>query len=152
LKRFVDFDGTLVEDTGWKGFCNIGKPVLEMVRKVRNWLACGDEVTLFTARLSHSKEFDPAADGLTLDAVKVMLEEWCVEHLGQKLRVTNEKPGYAYIYDDWGQQIVRNTGMTLSEHLVDYLTNLRGLAVLDGETYAVSTIDSISQKIGEMLP
>ena len=152
MKRFVDFDGTLVEDTGWKGFRHIGKPFIEMVRKVRNWLACGDEVVLFTARLSPSKEFDPAADGLTLDVVEGMLEEWCVEHLGRKLRVTNKKPGSAYTYDDWGQQIVRNTGMTLSEHLVDYLTNLRVLAVLDGETYAVSTIDSIVRKIGEMLP
>ena len=149
-KRLVDFDGTLVEDTGWKGFRHIGQPIPEMVKKVREWLSQGDEVILFTARLSPCKEFDPSLEGLDFDDVKCMLENWCLEHFGQKLRVTNEKQGDGYVYDDWARHVVRNTGRTLSEFLVDYISDLKRLAALDGETYSVSTLEAIIQKIKEI--
>ena len=149
-KRLVDFDGTLVEDSGWKGFRHVGRPIPEMVKKVRGWLSQGDEIILFTARLSPCKEFDPTLEGLDSFAVKAMLENWCVENLGQKLKVTNEKQGYGYFYDDWGIGIIRNSGLTFSEYLVGYLENLRELSVLDGEAYATSTLGSIIRKIKEL--
>jgi hypothetical protein len=149
-KRIVDFDGTLVEDSGWQGFRHIGLPIPKMIEKVREWLSHGDKVILFTARLSPCAEFDPTLEGMDYFAIKAQLENWCEEHLGRKLEVTNLKQGGGCFYDDFGRHVVRNTGRTSFEHLVKYLEDLKQLAALDSETYTVSAINSIIQKIKEL--
>lgn len=96
----VDLDGTLAKYTGWKGADHIGEPVLAMLERVRQWLADGVEVRIFTARVSDG---DP-------ETVK-LIEDWCERHVGQRLRVTNVKD-YAMIslYDDRAVQVEANTG------------------------------------------
>ena len=37
----VDLDGTLAEADAWQGFDHIGKPVPQMVKRVRIWLELG---------------------------------------------------------------------------------------------------------------
>ena len=48
----VDLDGTLAEYTGWKGIDHVGKPVPAMVKRVKDWIAKGQDVKVFTARVS----------------------------------------------------------------------------------------------------
>jgi len=46
----VDLDGTLAEADAWQGFDHIGKPVPQMVKRVRIWSELGYRVKIVTAR------------------------------------------------------------------------------------------------------
>jgi hypothetical protein len=94
----VDLDGTLAEYHGWKSETHIGKPIPKMVDKVKDWLANGEDVKIFTARATIK------------EAVKA-IEEWCIKHIGQKLEVTNKKD-FAMIdlWDDRAKEVEKNTG------------------------------------------
>ena len=52
----LDFDGTLAEYESWdfQGH-KIGPPIKPMVDNVKRWLKKGYKVSIFTARLSHSR-------------------------------------------------------------------------------------------------
>src|SRR5690349_18780615 len=52
----VDLDGTLAEYHGWKGVEHIGPPIPEMVARVKQWLAEGRDVRIFTARCSEGDQ------------------------------------------------------------------------------------------------
>jgi len=99
----VDLDGTLAKDNGRY----IGAPVPLMVARVRAMLEAGTNVKIFTARVS-----DP--DRRTRARVVESIEAWCLEHIGRKLPVTNEKDfGMIKLYDDRCVQVEHNTGRLL---------------------------------------
>lgn len=105
----VDLDGTLAQYDGWGGIAQIGQPVEEMANRVRRWLKYGHpaygevEVRIFTARVSVP---EPER---TIAAKHI--ENWCQEHLGVVLRVTNEKDfGMLEQWDDRAVQVEVNTG------------------------------------------
>lgn len=52
----LDFDGTLAQYESWdfQGH-KIGEPIKPMVDNVKRWLKKGYKVSIFTARLSHSR-------------------------------------------------------------------------------------------------
>lgn len=100
----VDLDGTLAEHNPEHAFhaLTIGPPVPKMVEHVKQLLANGKRVKVFTARVAD----DP--DGSIADAIQA----WTREHLGQALEVTNEKtPGMKLLLDDRARQVERNTGV-----------------------------------------
>lgn len=94
----VDLDGTLAMYDGWKGIEHIGAPVPAMLARVKQWLADGVQVRIFTAR-AMQKEAIP------------YIQAWCLEHIGQVLKVTNFKD-YAMVelWDDRAVGVVPNTG------------------------------------------
>lgn len=47
----VDLDGTLAHYEGWKGVEHVGAPVPAMLQRVKDWIAKGVEVRIFTARV-----------------------------------------------------------------------------------------------------
>lgn len=95
----VDLDGTLAEYGGWRGPDHIGAPIVPMVNRVKDWLAHGHEIRIFTARIH-----------LTPEAIPV-IEAWCLTHLGTVLPVTNVKDfGMVELWDDRAVQVVTNTG------------------------------------------
>ena len=107
----VDLDGTLAHYEGWAGERNIGAPIAPMVARVRAWLADGRDVRGFTARV--------AGGALNLDGtphdvegVRTAIEEWCHEHVGERLPVTNVKDySMVELWDDRAIQVIPNTGM-----------------------------------------
>lgn len=100
--RGVDLDGTLAEYHGWKGKDVIGKPVPEMVSRVKKWLADGEVVKIMTARVARKRAGSSTHASIT---------QWCKEHLGQALPITNEKdPLMIELWDDRAIQIIPNTG------------------------------------------
>jgi len=113
----VDLDGTLAYYDGWKGELNIGDPIPEMVNRVKFWLSKGKTVKIFTARISEGAinlDGTPHDIGLVVNAI----EDWCEEHIGQKLEVTNVKDfGMVELWDDRAVQVVGNTGLSLQEYL-----------------------------------
>ncbi len=95
----VDLDGTLARFDEWRGFEHIGPPILPMVRRVRRWLAAGRDVRILTARASTPRAIP-------------YINEWCREHLGQALAVTDRKDyGMLELWDDRAVQVIPNTGL-----------------------------------------
>ena len=98
----VDFDGTLVEYTGWKGATHIGKPVSAMVERVRKWIAERKDVRIFTARVS------PGPD---MEASRASIARWCIIYLGKELPITCIKDARMIeLWDDRAVQVEPNTG------------------------------------------
>jgi hypothetical protein len=104
----VDLDGTLASYGGWKGKSTIGEPLQPMVERIRNWLAQGKEVKIFTARVSRgSASAEEIAKEITF--IQDWLERECKL---PRLPVTAEKD-YAMIelWDDRCIQVEFNTGV-----------------------------------------
>lgn len=104
----VDLDGTLAQ----YGYCNngqIGVPVPAMVARIKRWLAEGHTVKIVTARVSEVGQRPEV-----IDAERVKIGKWCVQHIGQNLGVTASKD-YAMIqlWDDRCVQVEPNTGRTM---------------------------------------
>lgn len=98
----VDLDGTLAHYDGWVSHDHIGHPIQPMVDLVKEWLAEGKEVRIFTARMSNHSLF--------LDCLSP-INRWCDEHIGQTLEVTNVKDTRMLeLWDDRAIQVVTNTG------------------------------------------
>ena len=106
----VDLDGTLAHYDDWKGEDKIGEPVPAMVNRVKKWLDEGIEVRIFTARASG--RMTPQEHVQVLHAI----HNWCHDHLGVALEVTNEKDyGCIAIYDDRAWHVVPNEGRIIGE-------------------------------------
>ena len=96
----VDLDGTLAEYDKYDG-ANIGKPIPLMLIRVKKWIAEGQKVKIFTARVAHDE------DGEHQKAIG----RWCKKHIGRKLEVTCVKDfGMTELWDDRAVQVQKNTG------------------------------------------
>lgn len=96
----VDLDATLAHYDGWKGVDHIGEPVLPMLNRVKEWLADGQEVRIFTAR----------AYGDRPEAI-APIAAWCAYHIGQVLPITCVKDfNMIELWDDRAVQVIPNTG------------------------------------------
>ena len=107
----VDLDGTLAYHDTWKGHQHIGEPVPAMLNRVKDWLASGRVVKIFTARVCEHGRMDTSNGEPTAVDVITPIENWCLKHLGQKLPVTNVKDYYMIeLWDDRAIQVIANTG------------------------------------------
>lgn len=118
----VDLDGTLAHYDGWKGIDHIGEPVKLMLNHVTDWLAKGQEVRIFTARVYapryedivqlKSDEFDKALDRVKeARLAKQYIQEWCLKHIGVVLEVTCVKDfAMIELWDDRAVRVGLNTG------------------------------------------
>ena len=115
----VDLDGTLAEYHGWKGIAHIGAPIPAMVERVKEWVAAGTKVKIFTARVDGGKValqvsrpgdvYDP--DAQKVDEIVKHIEDWCLQHLGFTLPVTNVKDfAMIELWDDRAVRVEFNTG------------------------------------------
>lgn len=118
----VDLDGTLAQYGGWQGPDHIGEPIAPMVARVKEWLAAGREVRIFTARVGASGDF--VSESQMTDCQRFaeqqreLIQSWCERHLGQRLAVTATKDyGMVELWDDRAVQVIPNTGMTVREFL-----------------------------------
>lgn len=111
----VDLDGTLAMYDGWKGAEHIGEPVPAMVARVRQWLAEGKEVRIFTARVANPEQSVSRAE--ENNRARNAIELWCRAHLGQRLEVTNIKDfAMIELWDDRAVQVVPNMGKRVDEY------------------------------------
>lgn len=117
----VDLDGTLAHYDEWKGEAHIGEPIQPMVDRVKKWLAEGQEVRIFTARISPIVDLmlKGNVDILMLDKLKARIGdpilEWCVTHLGCPLPITCIKDfGAIELWDDRAVEVSINTGIPVN--------------------------------------
>ena len=133
----VDFDRTLAHYKDWAtNGPNLGTPVPLMLERVKRWLAAGQEVKIFTARVAQSS--DRREEDMAL------IKAWCLQHLGQELEVTAEKDfNMVALWDDRAVSVEPNEGYALctrDQHETDPLTQAEELRmwrrreVADGET------------------
>ena len=91
----VDLDGTLAKSVKRQTGEEIGAPILPMVRLVKKWLAQGEDVRIFTARINPNNAKADAG------RVRRAITTWCKRHLGQILPVTYEKDwNMGLLFDD----------------------------------------------------
>ena len=120
----VDLDGTLAFYDHWRGAGHIGEPIPAMVQRVKQWLAEGKTVKIFTARV-WAPTFNPSSpDDEQAEQVRRIqealtarsaIEAWCEKHIGQVLEVTNVKDyGMLTLYDDRAVQVIANTGQPVT--------------------------------------
>jgi hypothetical protein len=101
----VDLDGTLAKFDEWKGPEHIGKPIPKMLARVKEWLADGKRVKIFTAR----------AKGKDKDKAIRAIKRWCQEHFGQELPVTCEKDSQMReLWDDRAVRVKKNDGKRIA--------------------------------------
>jgi hypothetical protein len=100
----VDLDGTLAKSMQTQTY-EIGVPVRPMVQRVKTWLAHGEDLRIFTARVN------PNHPKIDIAHARSAIESWCELHLGQILPVTYEKDwDMLLLFDDRARQVERDTG------------------------------------------
>lgn len=133
----VDLDGTLAEYDDRRGLEHIGRPVPAMLARVREWLAQGIEVRIFTARAS-----DPA--------LTAFVTPWLREHNLPRLDVVGTKDlQLLQIWDDRALQVEANTGRIITPRQHIHLVPQGWIGVeLDGVLAKASSPQDMSV-IGE---
>jgi hypothetical protein len=107
--RGVDFDKTLAYYDGYKGHLVFGDPIPKMLERVKRWVANGEEVRIFTARVAPQAE--PDGTPRDVEAIRKGIEDWTEKHVGKRLQVTNIKDHKMFeLWDDRAVQVVPNTG------------------------------------------
>lgn len=108
----VDLDGTLAEWHEWSE--EIGPPVPAMLSRVKEWVAKGYDVRIFTARVGGTGQCMPngqSDDAEQLAKQRRMIEAWCVKHVGCVLPVTAQKDfALLQFWDDRAVAVKPNTG------------------------------------------
>ena len=109
----VDLDGTLAKYDGWKGHDQIGEPILPMIEKVKEAIADGMTVKIFTARVCSAQKQED------VDTALRAITSWCFKHIGVQLPITSEKDfNMVEMWDDRAVQVIPNEGMTLQEKII----------------------------------
>ena len=115
----VDFDRTLATEVEFDGPDSVGDPIELMVYRVKQWLADGEDVRIFTGRVGPHPAF--YKDGRPIDPdftrkSRAAIEAWCLRVFGRVLPITNEKDfGMKALYDDKAVQVEPNTGRLIGD-------------------------------------
>lgn len=116
----VDLDGTLAHYEHWQGTDVIGTPIEPMVKRVKDWLAEGTIVKIFTARACHP---DPE--------VIEHVQRWTEQVFGVRLEVTCKKDfGMIQLWDDRCVQVIPNTGMAILDRVAELENEVAGLQLV----------------------
>ena len=113
-----DLDGTLAKYDSWKGWDHIGDPIPNMVTRIKNYMARGITVKIWTARAS---KVSLARNDLEFSQMEKVIQDWTEKHLGKRLEVVTEKDCWMIgAIDDSVMQVEPNTGNIIgSEILAD---------------------------------
>ena len=112
----VDLDGTFAHYEGWKGVEHIGEPIPAMLQRVKEWLAAGQAIRIFTARVYCGESGEPAGDRYRdAQLARRAIEKWSLKHVGVILPVTCCKDfSMISFWDDRCVQVKPNTGEPLA--------------------------------------
>lgn len=102
-----DLDKTLFRHDKWEGVLHFGEPILPMIEHLKENLATGKRVKIFTARVSY-------ADERINTVVRKAIQDLLFGHVGKVLEVTNIKDmGMRMIYDDRATGVIPNEGVII---------------------------------------
>jgi hypothetical protein len=104
-----DLDKTLFRHDKWEGVLHFGEPIQPMLDHLKENLATGKRVKIFTARVSY-------ADERINTAVRKAIQELLLPYVGQVLEVTNIKDmGMRNLYDDRAWHVIPNEGVIVGK-------------------------------------
>jgi hypothetical protein len=118
----VDLDGTLAVCNGWISEQHIGDPVPDMKIRVELWLAQGEDVRIFTARVDGGEaalaEGNQAGELFrNVERIRGIIQDWTEKHFGVRLPVTNRKDYLMkQLWDDRAVRVVANKGCPCCDH------------------------------------
>lgn len=124
----VDFDGTLAHYDKWTAWNVLGPAIPIMLTRVKEWLAAGKQVKIFTARAAFDQDtcYKTGVTFSRQDIVNV-IQDWCEANGLPRLEVTAIKDFQMIeLWDDRAVQVLPNTGRTLSDEHEAELNALRG--------------------------
>ena len=101
----VDWDGTLVEYTQFKGACIYGAPVPRMVYRIQDWLKEGHAVIIFTSRVSDEHTISRVAEEIA--TIQVALHDMGLPPL---MVTANKYTHISEFWDDRAVHVIKNTG------------------------------------------
>jgi len=84
-----------------------------MLKRVQQWLKDGDQVVVFTSRITESGSAPGLNLGFDHTGAKEAIEAWCQLYLGQTLPVTNIKGFFHDLWDDRAVGVIPNTGLPI---------------------------------------
>lgn len=103
-----DLDGTLAYYDKWRGHKHIGKPIKNMVDKLKRDVANGSRVKIFTARVSVESM---RLGGYAYFEAILPIHKWCKKNLGFIPEITCVKDCFCVkYYDDSAVPVFRNMG------------------------------------------
>ena len=122
----VDLDGVLCV---WDPIYlpGLGPPIPSMIERVKGWLATGEEVRIFTARVTSSEEepawrdearrlINSADPNDWVNDQTDRIDAFCREHFGRALPITASKDWrLRVLWDDRAVAMIMNTGLTKDE-------------------------------------
>jgi hypothetical protein len=112
----VDLDRTLAFQDKYISHEHIGDPIPQMAQRVRDWLAEGKDVRIFTARVDGGNVAiamgNPEGHKYRdVERIRTIIQDWTEKHFGRRLPVTNKKDyGCIAIWDDIAIGVVPNQG------------------------------------------
>lgn len=111
-----DFDKTLATHN-WPAtpynHRELGEPIPPMVEKVKQALASGHKVVIFTARVNSGNSYQEQMDATES---YLLIAEWCKQVFGTVLPITNVKSkDMAEIWDDRARGVLPNEGLFTDE-------------------------------------
>jgi len=102
----VDLDGTLAHYDKWRGANHIGAPIPEMVERIKAWIARGQEVRIFTARVGGTNTYPQ----------RTLVQDWLEAAGLPRLPVTATKDyQMVELWDDRAVSVVPNSGKSERE-------------------------------------
>lgn len=114
----VDLDRTLAKySPGNSNHRIIGEPIPLMVERVKQWRKLGIDVRIVTARAA---DHNPAHDvngvpALDMEVV-TQVQDWCLEHVGERLPVQFWKCYRMHeLWDDRAKQVIPNEGVLIED-------------------------------------
>ena len=134
----VDFDGTLATYKGYSpDGANLGDPIMPMVGVVKSLLQQGKKVKIMTARVApHKINFHIPSGGPVWDVEmhRKAIEDWCEQHIGQRLEVTHEKNfEMVRLWDDRAITVEKDAGTILTP--LDYMFKIGTPALYNKDEY-----------------
>jgi hypothetical protein len=171
-----DLDRCLAQYSHWQGVEHIGEPIAPMVAKVKQYLAEGKRVKIFTARVWFNRadgfqepaycspddivEWAQDRPGRTPDLkrwaesqlAKAAIHNWAYRVFGQVIEVTCEKdPWCLELWDDIARQVSPNQGEDMLKVLGDaWLLSEEQLAKASAfKTYVHERLDAASVDLHE---
>lgn len=138
-KRIIacDFDKTISTygDDGKKPYdpFETGQPIPAMVKAVKDAIAKGDEVFIFTARVNPGE--DTYEESLNATKSYIAIAQWCQKYIGVLLPVTHEKSRrFTDFWDDRAREVLPNLGVFATELLNAHSNQQSAIAKRNNES------------------
>jgi hypothetical protein len=111
----LDLDRTLATFERGQDLEVIGKPIIPMIRQVRNWWEKGYSITIFTARVSKYFKSGEERSEEFINLQKKLIWTFCIDNGLPMFNITADKsPCFTHFVDDKAVKVIPNKGIVIT--------------------------------------